>query len=237
MENENQEIKKDENVFLRVWGDYACFTRPEFRSERVSYEIMTPAAARGILTAIYWKPEFEWKVDAIHVLNPINFISIKRNELGCKTSLKSKAPIDIREQRQQRYSRILKNVEYVIKAHVNPLKPLEGVDVFKKHSEMFKRRAEKGQCFRTPCFGIREFTANFALLDSEKAIPPSNLQENYLNANLGRMLQDVDYIKNENGKVRAGVKDERYDAIPHFFEAVLHNGILEVPSTFVDNQN
>lgn len=145
-------------IRLHIWGDYACFTRPEMKVERVSYDVITPSAARGILAAVHWKPAIRWVIDRIHVLKPIRFESVRRNELGSKISA-SKVSGAMRRKsveylyalieadRQQRAATVLKDVAYVIEAHaVLTARAGEG-ETIAKHIEMFKRRAAKGQCF------------------------------------------------------------------------------------------
>lgn len=227
-------------VSLHVWGDYACFTRPELKAERVSYEVMTPSAARGILTAIYWKPEFRWVVERIHVLNPIRFTQIRRNELGCrmvtpgtdvmKGEKAANLGVYIEDNRQQRAATILRDVSYIIDAHVDVLHPEPGVDSLKKHIEMFKRRASKGQCFHQPCMGVREFPAMFALVSDEHPAPPCGLPENQLNRHLGLMLHDLVYKDDPKGEVICAHTKKHQTATPHFFMAELANGVVHVPS-------
>ena len=152
-------------VKLKVWGEYACFTRPEMKVERVSYDVITPSAARGILEAIYWKPSIRWKIDRLHILNPIRFSSVKRNELGSKLSAinarkamndgKSPVKIFIEENRQQRTSTVLKEVAYIIEAHFDFTSNED--NNAGKHLDIFYKRAEKGQCFNTPYLGCRKF--------------------------------------------------------------------------------
>jgi CRISPR-associated protein Cas5d len=199
-------------VTLKVWGDYALFTRPEMKVERVSYDVMTPSAARGILEAIYWKPAIRWIIDRIHVLKPIRFENIRRNELSNKISAPAKTikegdqPIgqSIEKDRQQRASLVLKNVEYVIEAHFE----LSGSDYTDpgKHLAIFERRVKKGQCFHRPYFGCREFPVNFEWCD---VIPESMLTEQQ---DLGYMLHDLDF--------KDGIS-------PRFFRAVMHNGVID----------
>lgn len=203
-------------VKLRVWGEYACFTRPEMKVERVSYEAMTPSAARGILEAIYWKPEIRWVVDAIHVLKPVCFLTIRRNEVGCRASADSARTamnrgsghlgIYVEDERQQRAAMILRDVEYLIEAH---FEVLGGTDGSAKHLEMFRRRAEKGQFYHRPYLGCREFPANFAWVEGaplESACPGTR--------DLGLMLHDVDF---------AG------GMVPQFFRALMIDGVIRVP--------
>ncbi len=201
---------------LRVWGERACFTRPEMKVERVSYDVMTPSAARGILEAIYWKPGITWVIDRLHVMKPIRFENIRRNELGGKlpygnvrTAMKtpSKPLVTfIEDDRQQKASLILRDVEYFIEAHFECDDQSEQNTA--KHKEMFARRASKGQCFHRPYFGCREFPVNFELVSE---IPHSELTGE---KDLGWMLHDLDFAA---------------DMQPRFFRAVMRNGVIEVP--------
>jgi CRISPR-associated protein Cas5d len=199
-------------VKLKVWGDYALFTRPELKVERVSYDVITPSAARGILEAVYWKPAIRWIVDRIHVLKPIQFENIRRNELSNKVSVNATVmkegnrPVNqyIEKDRQQRASLVLKDVAYIIEAHFE----LTGFDASDpgKHLAMFERRAKKGQCFHRPYLGCREFPGNFDWCDE---IADSVLTGEQ---NLGFMLYDIDY------------EDEM---TAQFFRAVMHNGVVD----------
>jgi CRISPR-associated protein Cas5d len=203
-------------IRLKVWGEWACFTRPEMKAERVSYEVMTPSAARGILEAIYWKPEIRWRVDRIHVLKPIAFTTIRRNEVGSKASAQNAAEIMAKasgwlgivadDDRQQRASTVLRDVAYVIEAHFDVI---DGDDPPAKHIAMFERRARQGQCFHRPYLGCREFAAHFEWLDG--AIPPSEIPGE---RRLGLILHDIDFA---------------HDMSPRFFDATMQNGVLEVP--------
>ena len=162
-------------VKLKVWGEFACFTRPEMKVERVSYDALTPSAARGILEAIYWKPAIHWVVDRIHVLNPVRFTNIRRNEVAGKipAGTVKKAMKDgvtplhlfVEDDRQQRAALILRDVAYVIEAHFEFAGSEDNNGG--KHREMFVRRASKGQCFHRPYLGCREFPARFELLEHE----------------------------------------------------------------------
>ena len=226
---------------LRVWGDYACFTRPELKSERVSYEVMTPSAAIGILSAIYWKPQICWRIDRIHVLNPIYTIQVRRNELEGKIPSPKAALIKeggeaelgiyIEKDRKQRASTILKKVDYVIEAHFNLCHRNEEdkLHAEAKHAEIFHRRASRGQCFHQPYFGNREFPVNFELLEDD-FIPESHLPEDQKNRPLGMMLHEIVYIPDKKGKIKSGLDGSMLTARPHFFRAELKDGILEVPS-------
>ncbi|MGE3063385.1 MAG: type I-C CRISPR-associated protein Cas5c [bacterium] len=183
-------------VKLRIWGDYGCFTRPEMKVERVSYDVITPSASRGILEAIYWKPEIKWVIDKIHVLKPIKFTNIRRNELSSKISVSNvksamkngfMESLFIEDERQQRAAMVLKNVEYVIEAHFEIISgdPNEG-----KHLDQFNRRAKKGQCYHQPVLGCREFSANFELVDNDI---PNAIDET---RDLSWMLYDMDFASN-----------------------------------------
>lgn len=213
-------------IKLHVWGDYACFTRPEMKVERVSYDVITPSAARGIVEAIYWKPAIRWVVDRIHVLKPVRFESIRRNELGnCKISTsKVKGAmkrentqdlsflIDDGDNRQQRASTLLRDVGYIIEAHFELTNKAGSDDSVGKHLDIFNRRARKGQFFHQPCLGNREFPAYFSLIESDTGFPKSELTST--TKDLGWMLHDIDFA---NGKE------------PKFFRAELKNGVVDVP--------
>lgn len=214
-------------IKLHIWGDYACFTRPEMKVERVSYDVITPSAARGILEAIHWKPAIRWQIDRINVLKPIRFESIKRNEVGSKIpvsgpngitkAMNAKGVKNLYivsdEDRQQRAATVLRDVAYVIEAHFDLTSKATAEDNEGKHLDQFKRRARKGQCFHQPCMGTREFVAHFALLDDGDAWPESTLTEADKSRDLGWMLYDIDF-SNEN--------------VPEFFRASMVNGIIDV---------
>lgn len=221
-------------ISLHVWGDLACFTRPELKSERMSYEVMTPSAARGILSAIYWKPGFEWIVDRIHVLKPIRTMQVRRNELGCKMKMskKSVSGIMIEEKRQQRASTLLRDVGYVIDAHVKVIQEQPGINAVAKHLEMFKRRASRGQCFHQPCLGNREFPAMFELVDEEHPMPLCELPPAQRNRSLGLMFHDMEYVPDKKRTAicaHMGEKKLTASASPRFFLAELADGVLTVP--------
>lgn len=211
-------------IRILVWGDRACFTRPEMKVERVSYDVITPSAARGILDAIHWKPAIRWSVDRIHVLKPIHFESIRRNEVGGKLSPASVAKAIkagstaglanyVDEDRQQRAATILRDVAYVIEAHFD-LTPKAGPDdSVGKHLDIFNRRARKGQCFQMPCMGVREFPAHFQLLEGDDALPAKH-ESLQPDRDLGWMLHDIDFDKNMT---------------PRFFRAQMAGGVIEVP--------
>lgn len=200
-------------VLLRVTGSRACFSRPELKVESVTYDVMTPTAAKAILECIYRKPEMEWVVDGIYVLNPILTTTLMRNGITVKISPQSVksawkiSPLSVEKVRDQRNATILRNVDYVIKAHFDVV---SGENNPAKHQMMFLRRALKGQCFRHPYFGCREFSVDsFALV---KKVPPSALKGIM---KLGYMLHSIDYDN---------------DMQPAFFNAVLEDGFMAVPS-------
>ncbi len=211
-------------VKLHVWGEYACFTRPEMKVERVSYDAMTPSAARGVLEAIHWKPAIRWEIDRIHVLKPIRFETLRRNEVGHKIPATNVVRamqagstdglrIIVEEDRQQRTATLLRDVGYVIEAHFTLTGAAGPDDTEAKHLSMFNRRASRGQCFHRPYLGTREFTADFALI--EDVMPESRLSASERDLDLGWMLYDMNY------------EDE---ATPLFFRARLADGAIEIPS-------
>jgi CRISPR-associated protein Cas5d len=225
-------------VKLEVWGGFAAFNRPEMKVERVSYDVMTPSAARGILEAIYWKPEMRWVVDEIHVLAPIRFTSVRRNEVGGVIPIKGKTGAakamrtgsgllgqDIQQARQQRAALVLRDVRYGIAAHVQVLEGGDQPSPEAKHLEMFKRRATKGQCFHHPYLGVREFPAAFRLVD-DLPVPPEDLTGE---RDLGFMLHDMEYVESEDGSVVDSHRGRRLKAIPRFFRASMVNGVIKVP--------
>lgn len=210
-------------IKLHVWGDHACFTRAELKVERVSYDVMTPSAARGILEAIHWKPAILWVVDAIHVLNPIRFTSIRRNEVGAKIpagSVKSAMNrgdtnglgLAVDENRQQRAATVLVKPAYVIEAHFELTDKAGEGDTAAKHIAMFNRRAGAGQCFHRPYLGTREFAAHFQLVEGD--LPRCELPNDQRNRDLGWMLHDIDHAN---------------DHTPYFFRAALVDGVMAVP--------
>ncbi len=150
----NESIIRSPTLRLRVWGRNACFTRPEMKVERVSYDVMTPSAARGIMEAIHWKPAIRWVIERIDVLNPIKWDSVRRNEVGSIMSPRSNH-IFIDDQRQQRAGLFLRDVDYVINAHFEMTENADDGDNMAKHLDIFSRRAEKGQYFHHPYLGCR----------------------------------------------------------------------------------
>lgn len=219
---------------LEVSGPYACFTRPEMKVERVSYDVMTPSAARAIFDAILWKPAISWSIKRIEVLAPINWVSVRRNEVGAIASPR-KACIYVEEDRQQRAGLFLRDVKYRLHAEFNFIPPekrpntqnplpghlvsaedaadLRKDDSSAKYAAMFERRARKGQCFNQPYLGCREFDAQFSLVDpqKERSAPIPETRE------FGWMLYDMDYSDPLIPK-------------PLFFNAKMENGVIIVPA-------
>lgn len=232
-------------IKLLVWGDYASFNRPEMKVERVSYDVMTPSAARGILEAIHWKPGIKWVVDTIHVLAPIRFTHIRRNEVSCKIPTKGNVAAAMRGKtvipgcavedfRQQRAAMILRDVRYGIAAHLEILRPdaSPGGKVLAnpeaKHLESFKRRASKGQFFHQPYLGTREFPASFELVNEFPECPKELRGERHL----GIMLHDLEFIPDKNGKIIESSEGQRVSATARFFLAVMREGIIHIPADF-----
>lgn len=236
-------------IKLRVWGDLACFTRPEMKVERVSYDVMTPSAARGILEAIYWKPQIRWHIDKIHVLNPIRWTSVRRNEVEVKASKPSAAVmagdttrplgIHIESARQQRAALILRDVHYGIEAHLEILaytfeaggERLNEQACAGKHLAQFERRAKSGQHFHQPYFGTREFPVNYEWVDQEDFFPVSRLDEEERNKDLGFVFLDMEYAKTKDnqGTFIESNQGRRVKAQPLFFRAQLRDGVVTVP--------
>lgn len=225
-------------IKLKVWGDLALFTRPEMKVERVSYDVITPSAARGILEAIYWKPEMRWVVDRIRVLAPIQFTQVRRNEISSRIPTKGKVGkamksgkgilgLAVDENRQQRASTILKNVCYGLEAHVVITAPLEGSNAHPeaKHLEMFKRRAKKGQFFHHPYLGTREFPASFELVEAFPPCPESlgGLKD------LGFMLHDIAFQEDSKGNIVESNRGRKLVAEPRFFRPTMVDGVIDVP--------
>lgn len=190
-------------VKVKVWGDFACFTRPDLKVERMTYPCMTPSAARGIMDCILWKPEFKWYIRRIIVLNPVRFFSIKRNEINSKQRAE---PLIIEEVRAQRNTVALRDTAFIIEASVHLDKPSASNPPV-KYVEMFRRRAAKGQCWRRPYLGTREFSAEFA----EPSGSEKPLAEDIP---IGPMLLDMFYY--EDGSIE-----------PKFFEASVKQGVLD----------
>jgi len=211
-------------VRLHVWGSHACFTRPEMKVERVSYDVITPSAARGILEAIHWKPAIRWEVDRIRVLRPIRFESIRRNEVGHRIpagnvarAMGARSIRDLRlfveEDRQQRAATVLRDVAYVIEAHFVRTARAGPDDTDGKHLDTFNRRVARGQCFHQPCLGTREFPAAFAPATDPLPAPDPALLDPP-ERDLGWMLHDIDFD---------------HDRTARFFRVVMREGVIEVP--------
>ena len=209
-------------ITIRVRGEYALFTRPEMKVERVSYDVITPSAARGIIEAVYWKPAIRWVIDKIHVLNEIEFTNIRRNEVSEKVSDSearrrmngSQEPFYLAatEARQQRAALVLKNVDYVIEAHFELVPEKAGADdTVEKHYNMAIRRLRKGQYFSAPCLGTREFGAQVDIIE-DGAIPKSLLTGV---RDLGWMLYDLDFA-------------DAQDIKPKFFKAEMREGVIDL---------
>ncbi|MDD2360216.1 MAG: type I-C CRISPR-associated protein Cas5c [Syntrophaceticus schinkii] len=201
---------------VKVWGEFGCFTRPDMKVERVSYPMMTPSAARGVLEAILWKPEFQWQVRQIAVLKPIKHFSILRNEVNSKLSLqsvkrwvKSGGAFYADEDRAQRHTLALRDVAYIIRADI--LLAPHSDDNIAKYRDMFRRRVCKGQCYHTPYLGCREFSAFFGEPSGDEQPVP-------IDDDLGLMLFDMDFVPDGLGKAK-----------PIFFHAYLEQGVLNVP--------
>lgn len=210
------------SISLEVWGDYACFSRPEMKVERVSYDVITPSAARGLIEAIMWHPGMRWHIDRIQVCNPIRFTNIRRNEVkdvisarSVKTAMeqgKADMYLATPDSIQQRAAMVLKDVRYVIDAHFEMTDAASEGDNAGKFQEMTTRRIEKGQFFHQPCFGVREFPAHFRMCRERPSCPDELKGEK----ELGWMLLDMDYRDPE--AIR-----------PMFFRAVMRDGVICVP--------
>lgn len=214
----------DKEFCLEAWGPMACFTRPELKVERVSYDVITPSAARAIFEAIFWKPAIHWQVTKIEVLNPIKWTSVRRNEVG---AVASKNPIFIEEKRQQKNTLMLKDVRYRIWAKLEFIpkrKRTAQTDMFDneehndenpaKYNAMFERRANKGQCFTQPYLGTRECSASFRLVNPETDVLDLPITEN---RDFGIMLYDMDFESNLKNPPAM------------FYRARMENGVIIVP--------
>ena len=220
----------DKEFCLEVWGPMACFTRPELKVERVSYDVITPSAARAVFEAIFWKPAIHWQVTKIEVLNPIKWTTIRRNEVG---AVASKSPIFIEDKRQQKNALVLQDVRYRIWAKLEFIpqwkrKEAKNVQIDAEEAEllrkdenpgkynaMFERRASKGQCFNQPYLGTREFSASFRLVKLEQEELTAPIDEN---RDLGIMLYDMDFEKDVNNPPAL------------FYRARMEHGVVVVPS-------
>ena len=207
---------------LEVSGDFACFTRPEMKVERVSYDVMTPSAARAVFEAIFWKPAVRWRVRRIEVLKPIHWINLRRNEVGAVVSVHnvqaamkggdSVLALNIEEERQQRAGLFLRDVAYRIHADLDIHADRLDTSPPEKFRAMFERRAESGQCVNQPYLGCREFAARFRLVAKPSSEPPP-IDET---RDLGWMLHDLDFTRPD-------------DPQPRFFRAQMSEGVIEVP--------
>jgi CRISPR-associated protein Cas5d len=217
----NDRNLKSRTFYLKVWSDNACFTRPEMKVERVSYDVMTPSAARGVLEAILWKPAIFWQVEQIDVLQPIRWESVRRNEVGAMMSPRSDG-LFIEEQRQQRAGLFLRDVAYTIHAHFRMTDKAGTEDNVTKFQEMFVRRVAKGQCFNRPYLGCREFSAHFELVPDETSLPDTITETR----DLGWMLYDMCHDSNaDNGK---HVHTCTEGCHPSFFRAQLDGGKIDL---------
>ncbi|KPN73634.1 type I-C CRISPR-associated protein Cas5c [Neisseria sp. 74A18] len=204
------------SFILEVSGDFACFTRPELKVERVSYPVITPSAARNILMAILWKPAIRWRVLKIEILKPIQWVNIRRNEVGSKMSERSQG-LYIEDSRQQRASMLLRDVAYRIHADFDMTDEAGQGDNRKKFVEMFERRAIKGQYFHQPYLGCREFPCNFRLLEKvEDGLPREDITQDF-----GFMLYDMDYSKSD--------PRDSNRAEPMFYQCKAEHGVIIVP--------
>lgn len=207
------------SIRVEVWGKNACFSRPEMKTERVSYDVLTPSAARGILDAIYYHPGMRWKIDALHVMNPIKFTNIRRNEVKSVVSasnvksvmngLNKPLYINTQEDIQQRASLLLQDVHYIIDAHFEMTEEANESDNEGKFQDIMKRRLQRGQCYHQPYFGCREFPVSFKLYEGKEEYVSKYYKDQVID--LGFMLYDLDYTDKEN-------------IIPKFYRAQMING-------------
>lgn len=211
-------------ITIRVQGRYALFTRPEMKVERVSYDVITPSAARGIIEAVYWKPAIKWVIDKIHILNDIQYTNIRRNEVSDKASVDNALQvmkgadkplyIAATEARQQRAAMVLKDVDYVIEAHFEKVEKEWGErDTEEGHYNIVLRRLRQGQHFHAPCLGTREFPAKVTLIEDKNDIPESPLKKD--KRDFGWMLYDLDFSNPR-------------DIQPMFYHAVMQDGMIDV---------
>lgn len=205
------------SIRIEVWGDYACFSRPELKTERVSYDVITPSAARGLVEAIYWHPGMKYTIDRIYLLSPIKFTNIRRNEVKATLLASSalsaakggEAPsLYTSSEIQQRAAMVLRDVHYVIECHFDMTDKATQGDNPGKFQDILRRRLAKGQCYHMPCLGCREFPANYREWPSQ-TVPTVPITQD-----LGLMLYDMDYSDQRNIKAQ-------------FFRAKLENGVLD----------
>lgn len=209
-------------IRVEVWGKYALFSRPEMKTERVSYDVITPSAARGLIEAVYWHPGLKWVIDSVYVCNPIRFTNIRRNEVSQKISASNvrevmngkNAPLYLNasELIQQRASLVLTDVRYILSAHFELTKKAAAEDTPDKFYAMTCERLKDGRHFAQPYFGCREFPANIRLFEGALPPPPEELTGRH---ELGYMLYDMDYSNPQ-------------DIRPMFFPAVLIDGLLDL---------
>lgn len=206
---------------LEVAGDYACFTRPEMKVERVSYDVITPSAARAVFEAILWKPEIRWRLRKVEVLRPLRWISVRRNEVASVVSTRNAITamnegrgdlgLFIEDDRQQRAGLFLRDVAYRLHANMGLVSEEARADP-NKYVAMFRRRATKGQCVNQPYLGCREFAARFRLVEDTSIEPQP---EPTLDGDLGWMLYDLDFT-------------DPADPKPQFFRALLDRGVMDL---------
>lgn len=205
-------------IKVLISGDRACFTRPEMKTERVSYDVITPSAARGILEAVYWKPAIAWKIDSIQVVNEIRFDTFRRNELASKLSYQNAkaaytknvpAYVDVTADRQQRATMYLKDVAYIVTAHFEMTARAGESDTPEKHYNIALRRLRKGQCFNQPYLGCREFPATVSLVEDGSV---ESYYQDIDRFDLGFMLYDIDFKNSME---------------PMFYRAVMKNGVID----------
>ena len=207
-------------VKVKVWGEYALFSRPEMKVERCSYDVITPSAARGILEAIYWHPGMKWVIDKIYVQKPVQFTSIRRNEVKSKISSNNVLPvyngadkplyISTKSDIVQRASLLLRDVSYVIEAHFEMTEKAVESDNPGKFKDIIMRRLRRGECYHTPYFGCREFPANFCLCEDDKIETAYSGEKD-----LGFMLYDMDFSDLDNIQ-------------PMFFRALMKDGVINL---------
>lgn len=207
-------------VKVKVWGEYALFSRPEMKVERCSYDVITPSAARGILEAIYWHPGMKWVIDKIYVQKPVQFTSIRRNEVKSKISSNNVLPvyngadkplyISTKSDIVQRASLLLRDVSYVIEAHFEMTEKAVESDSPGKFKDIIMRRLKRGECYHTPYFGCREFPANFCLCEDDKIETAYSGEKD-----LGFMLYDMDFSDLDNIQ-------------PMFFRALMKDGVINL---------
>lgn len=198
---------RQDDLAVHVSGPFACFTRPEYATERVSYPIITPPAAAGLLSAIFWKPEFDWLVTRIWLIRPPDWVSMTKNEVKSRASIR-RAGIDVTEDRVQRHSLFLRDVEYVVFAR--PVMRAHATDPVAKYRDQFRRRVERGSFFSPPYLGLRELTASFGPAAFERLRPTE------LTLPVGPMSLDLGY-------------DAQGSTSPEFFNASIVDGVLDVP--------